>query len=223
MKWYGILRFASCTRTSFSLTSEKFFKSSTDIVIPWGQCFRKDVSFHGKKCFTWHSARPCAHAASIVGWMLLSTSSISAKLSLASSTVSEVTSILSEIRWQPFCLRKSMELTTGRFWSSLTVLQLCTICRGKTYSKVLQDWVQEIRHCSAFGSTWQAIKTFSWLLFGHNVTPRFCKNPMCWTLSCSKLCSHAAASNSQALLGHVKTKWTEVSFSMQWSTNFPST
>ena len=119
MKWYRILNLASCVRVSFNLMSEKFFKSSTDMVIPWGQWFRKGASFHGKKCFTWHLARPWFHAASMVGWMLFSTISMSARQLLASSTVSETTSILSEIRWHPLGLRKSMELTTDRFWSSL--------------------------------------------------------------------------------------------------------
>ena len=154
------------------------------LVIPW------------KKCLIWHSANPCAHAASIVGWMLFSTCSISARLSEASWTVSEVTSILSEMRWHPLGRRKSIRLTTGRFWSALTVLHLSTTGRGKTYSRVLLDGAQEIWQCSAFGSTWQAIRIFSWLLLVQYAIPRFCKKPICWTWSCNKLCSHAAASNS---------------------------
>jgi hypothetical protein len=50
-----------------------------------------------KTCLIWHSASPCAQAASIVGCMC----SILARLQSASCSVSEVTWILCSIRWHP--------------------------------------------------------------------------------------------------------------------------
>ena len=193
------------------------------MVTPLGQCSWKDVSFHGRKCFTWHSANPCIQAASMVGCMHFSTSSTCARLSVESWTVSDATSILSEMRWQPFGRRKSIRLTKGRFCRLLTVLHLSTTGLGKTYLRVLQDCVQEIRQWSAFCSTWQAMRNFSWSLLGQCVIPRFCRKPTCWTWSCNKLWSHAAASNSLALLEHVKTKCTDMFLLMLWSTNLRST
>ena len=219
MKWYRILRFANCTRMSLSSRSVLLFKSITDIVIPWGKALRNCLSPQGKKCFIWHSATPCDQDASIVGCMHFSTCSISSNCVPLIWTVREVTSTLSEIRWQLLGRRKSMSETSGRPCSLPTVFCFSTTSLGKTYCKTVHGNFHVIWQQAALGSTWQAIRYFSCLLW-ELVIPRFCKKPTCCILSCSKLYNHAEASNSHASLRTVKTKWTEMSRCKLMSTNF---
>ena len=167
------------------------------MVTPCGKSSWKSLSFHGKKCFTWHSARPCDQAASMVGWIAFSTSSRSARLSWSIWTVREVTSILSEIRWHPLGRRKSMRLTIDKLCNSLIVWQRSTTVLGKTYSRALQDWVQEIWQCSALGSTWHAIIYF---LGCYQDKLRY--QDSAWN-QCAELCSGASCIAMQQL----QTRW----------------
>ena len=120
-------------------------------------------------------------------------------------TVREVTSTLSEIRWQLLGRRKSMSETPAKPRSLPTVFCFSTTSLGKTYCRTVDGNPDVIWQQAALASTWQATRYFSCLLWEY-VIPRFCKKPTCCILSCSKFYNHADASNSHASLGTVKTK-----------------